>query len=47
MNSNHLPTVASLSPAKPNLIAILIEEPLKSNHLSTTATILGSQEWLL
>jgi hypothetical protein len=33
-----MPTTASLSPAKSNLIVILIEKPLKSGHLCTTAT---------
>ncbi len=42
-----LPTTASLSPVKSNSIAILIEKPLYSGHLSTTASILGSQGWLL
>jgi hypothetical protein len=44
--NSHLPTTTTQSPAKANLIEILIEKPLKSSHLCSTATILRSQGWL-
>ncbi len=47
LNNGHLPTTPSLIPAKLNLISILIENPPKSGHLCTTATILGLQGWPL
>jgi hypothetical protein len=43
LNNGHLSTTARLSPAGLILIPILIEKPLQSDHLCTTATFGGSK----